>query len=194
MLRWPGKWELGLRWVALAAVPGALLYLAAQTMRRWRGRRLGALHFWAVAPVLVLAYWGVVAQAATDNLTELIATPQPLAFVALCAWLYILFLAAAWLAAPVPTVQRTVRLAGVLVSLPLAALFLHLGLADEIDKYGQQFSALQFLLSTDRQHYAALPVIWLRYSALHVLVIVALSFIQWPHFRNARQQPDHASH
>ena len=194
VLRWPGQWELGLRWVALAAVPGALLYLAAQTMRRWRGRRLGALHFWAVAPVLVLAYWGVVAQAATDNLTELIATPQPLAFVALCAWLYILFLAAAWLAAPVPTVQRTVRLAGVLVSLPLAALFLHLGLADEIDKYGQQFSALQFLLSTDRQHYAALPVIWLRYSAVHVLVIVALSFIQWPHFRNARQQPDHASH
>ena len=67
----------------LAAAPGALLYLAVQTVGRWRGRRLGALHFWAALPVLLLAYWGVVAQAATDNLTELIAAPQPLAFAAL---------------------------------------------------------------------------------------------------------------
>lgn len=187
VLRWPGQWETGLRWVALAAVPGALLYLAAQTVRRWRWRRLGALHFWAALPVLLLAYWGVVAQAATDNLTELIAAPQPLAFAALSAWLYTLFLAAAWLASPVPAAHRIARLAGVAASLPLAALFLHLGLAGEIGKYGQQFSALQFLLSTDRQHFAAQPVIWLRYAALHVLVIVMLAFIQWPHFRAKRQ-------
>lgn len=187
VLRWPGQWETGLRWVALAAVPGALLYLAAQTVRRWRGRRLDALHFWAALPVLLLAYWGVVTQAATDNLIELIAAPQPLAFAALSAWLYTLFLAAAWLASPVPATHRIARLAGVAASLPLAALFLHLGLAGEIDKYGQQFSALQFLLSTNRQHYAAQPVIWLRYAALHVLVIVALAFLQWPHFRTAQR-------
>ncbi|MDZ7584913.1 MAG: VanZ family protein [Thiobacillus sp.] len=186
VLRWPGQWETGLRWVALAAAPGALLYLAAQTVRRWRGRRLGALHFWAALPVLLLAYWGVIAQAATDNLTELISAPQPLAFAALSAWLYILFLAAAWLASPVPAAHRIARLAGVAASLPLAALFLHLGLAGEIDKYGEQFSALQFLLSADRQHYATLPVIWLRYAALHVLVMVVLAFIQWPHFRARR--------
>jgi len=198
VLNWPGQWELGLRWVALAAVPGALLYLAVQTVRRWRGRRLGALHFWVVVPVLGLAYWGVVAQAATDNLTELIAAPQPLAFVALSVWLYILFLAAAQLASPASGSHRTARLAGVAVSLPLAALFLHLGLAGEIDKYGQQFSALQFLLSADRQHYAAQPVIWLRYSVLHALVIAALAFIQWPHFRAVKRPPQtqtqHAPH
>lgn len=187
VLGWPGQWELGLRWVALAAIPGALMYLAAQTVRRWRGRRLSALHFWAALPVLGLAYWGVVVQAATDNLVELMATPQPLAFAALCGWLYIVFLASTLLASPATGARRTLRLAGVLVSLPLAALFLHLGLADTIDKYGRQFSALQFLLSADRQHYAAMPVIWLRYSVLHGLVIAALAFIQWPHFRGARQ-------
>jgi glycopeptide antibiotics resistance protein len=196
VLQWPGPWEIGLRWVALAAIPGALLYLATQSVRRWRGRRLGALHFWAVAPVLLLAYWGVIAQAATDNLTELIATPQPLAFAALCVWLYTLFLAATWLASPVAA-HRTARWIAVLASLPLAVLFLHLGLAGEIDKYGRQFSALQFLLSPDRQHYATQAVIWLRYSALHVLVIVVLAFIQWPYFRAASQlhrQASHASH
>jgi glycopeptide antibiotics resistance protein len=194
VLHWPGQWETGLRWVALAAVPGALLYLAAQTVRRWRGRQLGALHFLAAGPVLALAYWGVVVEAATDNLTELIATPQPLAFAALCTWLYVVFLAVVLLASPVPAARRAVRLAGLLASLPLAALFLHLGLAGEIDKYGQQFSALQFLLSTDRQHYATQPVIWLRYSALHVLVSAALAFIQWPHFRAASQLHRQASY
>ncbi len=197
VLHWSGQWELGLRWTALALIPGALMYLAVQTVRRWRGRRLGALHYWAALPVLGLAYWGVVVQADTDNLVELMATPQPLAFAALCAWLYILFLAAALFASPATAAQRTPRLIGVLVSLPLAALFLHLGLAGAIDKYGRQFSAMQFLLSADRQHYAAMPVIWLRYSALHVLVIAALAFIQWPHFRAARRPhapTHHASH
>jgi hypothetical protein len=192
VLHWPGQWELGLRWVALAAIPGALLYLAAQTVRRWRGQRLGVLHFWAVVPVLVLAYWGVIVQADTDNLVELLATPQPLAFTALCAWLYILFIAAALLASP--AVHRATQLTGVLVSLPLAALFLHLGLAGEIDKYGQQFSALQFLLSTNRQHYATLPAIWLRYGALHMLVIAVLAFIQWPSFRSAQSHRSPTPH
>ncbi|MHB0982697.1 MAG: VanZ family protein, partial [Thiobacillus sp.] len=194
VLHWPGQWELGLRWVALAAAPGALLYLAAQSVRRWRGRRLGALHFWAALPVLALAYWGVVVQGATDNLTELIAAPHPLAYAALCAWLYTVFLAAAWLASPASAARRIGRLAGVAASLPLAALFIHLGLADEIDKYGQQFSALQFLLSADRQHYAALPLIWLRYSVLHMLVIVALASLQWPYFRTTQRNPAHVHH
>jgi glycopeptide antibiotics resistance protein len=188
VLKWRWQWEIALRWMALALIPGALMYLAAQTIRRWRGRRLGALHFWAAAPLLVLAYWGVVAQAATDNLTELIAAPPQLAFLSLCVWLYTLFLAAALLASPASEDQRTARLPVVLVSLPFAALFLHLGLAGELSKYGQQFSALQFLLSADRQHYAGQPVIWLRYSVLHMLVIAALVFIQWPHFRAAQQQ------
>ncbi|MFH1819766.1 MAG: VanZ family protein [Pseudomonadota bacterium] len=197
VLGWPGQWELGLRWVALAAIPGALIYLAAQTVRRWRGRRLSALHFWAALPVLGLAYWGVVIQADTDNLVELMATPQPLAFTALSAWLYMVFLASALLASPAMGAQRMLSLIGALVSLPLAALFLHVGLAGTIDKYGQQFSALQFLLSADRQHYVSMSVIWLRYSALHVLVIATLAFIQWPHFRATQRlhaPTRHASH
>ena len=43
------------------------------------------------------------------------------------------------------------------------------------------------------QHFAAQPVIWLRYAVLHVLVIVVLAFIQWPHFQ-ARRQPNPIAH
>lgn len=194
VLGWPRWLELGLRWIALAAIPGTLLYLAAQTARHWRGWRLGTLHFWAALPPLALAYWGVVAQAATDNLTELIATPRPLAFALLSAGLYAVFVAAALLASPAGTAQRAARWAGVALSLPLAAVCFHFGLAGEIDKYGQQFSALQFLLSSDRQHYASLPVIWLRYAVLHGLVIAILASLQWPHFRAAQRHSAHASH
>ncbi len=197
VLQWHGQWETGLRWVMLTAVPGTLLYLAVQSARRWRGRKLGPLHYWAALLPLMLAYWGIVVQAATDNLTELIASPQLLAFAALCAWLYTIFLAAILLASPVPAAQRTTQIAGLAASLPLAALFLHLGLAGDIDKYGQHFSAMQFLLSTDRQHYASQMAVWLRYGALHVLVIAALAFIQWPYLRpmpRFHAETPHASH
>ncbi len=197
ILHWSWKWETGLRWIVLAVWPGVLLYAAAQTVRRWRGLRLSAMHFWVVLPILGLVYWSVVVQAATDNLTELIAIPQPLGFTALCVWFYTLFLAAAWLASPMPATYRIVRWLGVAISLPLAALFLNLGLAGEIEKYGQQFSALQFLLSADRQHYATQYVIWLRYSVLHMLAIGVLAFIQWPYFRDAQHTPtliNHAPH
>ncbi len=192
VLDWPRWLELVLRWVALAAIPGAVLYLAAQTVRRWRGCRLGAPHFWAAALPLALAYWGVVAQAATDNLTELIATPRPLAFAALCAGFYIIFLAAALLASPAIAAHRSARWSALALSLPLAAICFDLGLAGEIDKYGQQFSALQFLLSSNRQHYASPPSIWLRYVALHVLVVAALALLQWPYFRPLQRHSVHA--
>ena len=188
LLHWPGQWEVGLRWTGLAAVPGALLYLAAQTVRRWRGTRLGALHYGSVLPVLLLGYRVIVVQAATDNLTELMAAPTPVAFAALCTWLYALFLGATLLASPLPARWRLTRWLGVVVSLPMAAAFLQLGLAGEIDKYGQQFAAIQFLLSTDRQHYASLAVCWQRYAVLHVLVMVAIAVVQGPWWRGTQDR------
>jgi glycopeptide antibiotics resistance protein len=192
VLGWPWHWVTGLRWVALVAVPGTLIYLAAQTVRRWSGLRLGARHFWAGLPVLIAAYWIVVPLAATDNLTELLAAPPLLAFVGVCTAFYCIALAAALLGSPRCPVGAA--LWACVVSLPLAAVLLHLGLADEIDKYGERFSALQFLLSRDRAHYASSVALWTRYAVLHLLAISVLAFLQWPHFRSARLISHAASH
>jgi glycopeptide antibiotics resistance protein len=197
VLGWAWQWETLGRWIALASLPGVTIYLAAQSVRSLRGLKLGILHFAAVLPVIPLAYWVVVEAAATDNLVELIAAPRALAYIALCGWLYVLMLAAALAASPLQGKQAKLRFLGILVSLPLAALLLNLGLADGIEKYGQRFSAIQFLLSADRQHYVSPPVVWLRYSVLHFLAIAAIAFIQWPFFR-ARPRPNnqitHADH
>ena len=194
VLGWGGHWEIALRWIALAAIPGTMLYLAAQTARRWRGRKLGTMPFLSAIPVLAGAFWGVVVQADTDNLIELMATPHLLAFMALCAWLFIVFFSAALIASPAAARQRRLRAVSAVGLLPVAALLLSVGLADEINKYDQQFSALQFLLSADRQHYATQTVIWLRYSALHLLVIAALAFLQWPYFRTSRRPEGPSAH
>lgn len=74
------------------------------------------------------------------------------------------------------------------LSLPLAGLLFGAGLAGDIDKYGQHFSAWQFLLSADRQHYASQTAVWLRYGVLHALVIVTLASLQWPYFRSAERR------
>ena len=187
VLNWPWQWEAACRWAVLVSIPGTMIYLATQTVRRWRGLQLGAMHFLAPVPVLLLAYWVVVDEAATDNLVELITTPHAMAFITLCAWLYTLLLAAALFASPLPKMHDRIRVYGVVLSLPLAALFLSLGLAGDIDKYGQRFSAMQFLLSTDRQHYASHAVIWLRYCVLHVLAVSIIASIQWPLFRTAHK-------
>lgn len=197
VLGWPAWAELGTRWIALAAFPGALLYLAVQTVRSMRGLALRALHFWAVVPVLLLAYWGIVVEASTDNLVELIAAPRALGFVALGLWGYVLFFSTILLASPGAPGRRAPRVVAALAMLPLAAGLLSLGLADDVEKYGQHFSALQFLLSTDRAHYADPATLWLRYAVVHVLVIAALAFIQWPHLRGApppNRQASHAFH
>ena len=194
VLNWSWHWELLWRWVALVSIPGTVLYLAVQTVRRRRGLQLGLLHFIVVVPILALAYWGVVTQAATDNLVELLASPNALAFLAVYAWLYTLLLAAALTASPLPKKNYLPRVLGVLGSLPLAALFLSLGLADSIQKYGQQFSALQFLLSADRQHYLNDAAVWFRYSIVHLLAVLAIASLQWPFYRSNNKPQTRFSH
>lgn len=193
ILGWPGRSELALRWVALALVPGSLIHLAVLIVRRLRGLALRFAHFAAVVPPLVVAYWGIFMQAATDNLTELVAAPQPLGFVLLCSGFLAIFVAAAALASPW---RGAAKWAIALASVPLAGACFALGLAADIDKYGQHFSAAQFLLSRDRQHYASGVVIGLRYAIAHVAALLFLATVQWPWLRRRGQANGsfHANH
>jgi glycopeptide antibiotics resistance protein len=153
-LGWPWEWELWGRFLGLAssasaaAFGAALLAFGAPPAMRWLW---GGMLF----PLLIFSYAVVVLGANTDNLVELLAHEARFdAFL----WVWLAgFLA--WLAGYTAgewLVARRPRWAlwYVPASAPLIWGLLQLGLESTLVKYGQVFSALQFLLSSDRSHYA----------------------------------------
>ncbi len=163
-LDWLPELELFARFLGLALGASAALFGGA--MLALSVPRPLAWSWVASVPVLLgLAYAVVVGAANTDNLTELLAHDARLdAFVWtwLAAWLLALggYGGAAWLAGRGPSWAPWL----VLASGPLAFGCLQLGLESTVVKYGRVFSALQFLLSSDRDHYAAPAELALRFT------------------------------
>ena len=184
VLGWPWEWEMLGRFCALhlslmMPVLGASLCVAAIL----KPVMLGDFLYWIV--VCLALSWPlhllVVQSAATDNLTELIAGNA--GFLSSCA------LASAWfltcltgsaLSAALHASRHTVSLARLaLVAAVGAALLYWLGTEHTVVKYGRVFSAFQFILSVDRQHYAqGLPLV-LRYLSAFAMVCCAFVALQW---------------
>jgi VanZ family protein len=186
VLGWPWEWETLLRFGALQSALGLVLTggcVAARVGRRGPGlRAFGAWLGWATLLLPLLRYV-VVEQAATDNLTELMADGGDwLSCLALALWGVLIGAAGAAL-----TGQRATRPAGrvlrgllVALSVPLGYALLQSGLEPNVQKFGVSFSGLQFLLSTSRQSYAAGWELGLRYLSFHVAVIGLIALAQWP--------------
>jgi glycopeptide antibiotics resistance protein len=107
------------------------------------------------AGCFALGYWVVVIEASTDNLTELVRGSGSLAgTLALFAWLWLTALIAYVL---VQAVQHRLGAGLVVPALlfgtGLGLLLLWVGFEPRLEKYGAEFSALQFLLSPDRSQY-----------------------------------------
>ncbi|MEO1766685.1 VanZ family protein [Thiobacter aerophilum] len=163
-LDWPGESEIVARFLGLfaavsaAAFPAASLALGAPRPVRWLAIALAC-------PLVVTSYAVVVLAANTDNLTELLAhSARWDAF--LWVWLagFVTALAGYGLAAWID--GRRVRWLpwAVLGAGPVAWVLLAFGLEPTLVKYGRVFSALQFLLSTDRAHYASDGELVLRFG------------------------------
>ena len=70
-----------------------------------------------------------------------------------------------------------------LVAWPLATLALWQGSEPMLLKYGKAFSAAQFLLSADREHYAGGAALIERYAAACGLLFGLTVLLQWPGWR-----------
>ncbi|AFL75532.1 VanZ family protein [Thiocystis violascens] len=182
VLQWHDELETALRWIALALFPGAVFLLARQGVQVLIGRQAIGSEILSAALLLCISYWGIVDQAATDNLVELMARPHAFSFAMLTGWLFALFLSSALLASPTLRHRFGASVFFVAMLLGISLAILQLGLASEIHKYDQNFSALQFLLSTDRNHYADEATVWLRYVVAHLFIVAALALIQWPYW------------
>jgi len=190
VLHWHWYWEPAGRFVALftafsLSMTASTLLVLAFIYRR---RSAAALLSWIIttATLSPLLYWVVVTNAATDNLIELMAgggTPSAAFFLSL--FVMLVCLGGSSLAAQFQTIRSGLRftvLLGVLISIPLAYLAFAFGSASALEKYGKVFSATQFLLSRDREHYAQGLELGLRYLAFHAGLIGGILFVQYPMF------------
>ena len=199
VLGWPGDWEIAARFVALFSTVwmliagGAALALALEP--RDRG---GSMKAWLpiALPVLALGYVVIVPWAATDNLTELIRDGGGIVGAGLLGGWFLAVGATASLASRTLTGMRgeetggarrwAVAAAAVALSYPVGYLLVMLGTAARIEKYGATFSAMQFLLSPDRDQYASASTLIVLYAIAHTLAWAGIALAQIPAWLAAR--------
>lgn len=194
ILGWPGEWELSGRYMALHTslllqVVGAVLLVQSIL----KPARLSYFLCWLILS-LTLAwplYTVVVTWAATDNLTELVADHASFLSASLLALgLMLTCLSGSALSAALSTRRQL----GLLLSLALggallASLCFWWGAEHTILKYGKVFSAFQFLLSTDRDHYVEGAAMVVRFIAAMGLACGGLAMMQWLFWRSLKNQP-----
>lgn len=192
-LPWPEHLEAWARLTVLLGAPAWLL-LGGSLLAWARTPRIPArcalLAVWLALSCVLLpfAYWVIVVEAATDNLVELLADDaSPMAAAGVAAWWW-LSGAGAMGVARAAEARAWVR---ALLVLALTALLgwavLAVSLESALFKYGASFSALQFLLSPDRQHYLGVAPLVLRYALVHGALLVLLAWA-WRPLARARAQ------
>ena len=186
VLKWPWETEMIARFVPLFSVISVQLTGGVLIAAVFTGNRIGlAILWWLLAAALLfpIQYWAVVSVAATDNITELIADNASVAScLMLSTYLLLVGMSGSLLAAScnVADGRRVAFALGmVAASLPIGYLCLSTGTEAVIIKDKKIFSALQFLLSTDRSHYAAGTELVIRYAVAHLGLVLGTALAQY---------------
>jgi VanZ family protein len=183
VLGWPWEWELLLRFLTLHQAIAMQMFGAVLLVATFqRPAQIAGFMYWLIASLLLSwpLHLVIVEWAATDNLTELMRDGGSFfASSLLAAGILLAFLGGTALgAALVDPARRGWLLLLALLSAPLAASCFLLGLEPVLVKYGKVFSAAQFLLSPDREHYLSHSTLLIRYILVHALVMAAIAIIQ----------------
>lgn len=188
VLDWPWEWELIGRFIGLFTFWSAISFGASLISLRSRLSNMGSLLWtWAIATLTLLpvAYFVVILQASTDNITELLAeSGSPTSCLWVAAGLFVLALAGSRLAFAIGSGMRTGAMQGALwsiASLPFTYLALRAGFESYIIKYDHVYSAFQFILSQDRSHYATPMELLLRYGFAHTVLLLIIATTQAPY-------------
>jgi hypothetical protein len=188
ILGWPWEWELLGRFLALfgfwsTAMTGGVLIASRSFVPHFSY----ALTGWSAGTCLLvpLAYYVVVVEASTDNLVELIANNGGVgAFLLIGLAVAIASSAGTRMALAQASGPQDGRGAAaavwVLGSAVLIYIMLYFGTEQVIVKYDQVFSAMQFLLSSDRSHLASPGELVLRYAAVYCALVAAIAMVQYP--------------
>ncbi|NOQ77111.1 MAG: hypothetical protein GQ475_04875 [Methylococcaceae bacterium] len=124
---------------------------------------------------LPVCYWVVVIEAATDNITELMMD-NGLSFSIIGFFLYMLLFGyiGSILSAFFAFRQKRILLSSIallIISFPLGYILIDWATESLIFKYGDVFSAMQFLLSPDRKHFVTEGELFFRFSVVNFALI-----------------------
>lgn len=184
VLDWPGLTEYIARFVPLVSVLtlqliGGVLFSAS------RAKGYGTARAWWLVTLMVMApfqYWVIVTKAATDNLTELIAHNAGFdAFMLLTSYLLLLGCVSSLfstLGHKLNPTRTVIAIAVLCLSLPIGYFLVVSGTTSTINYQGKEFSALQALLSANRDHYATGLNLWIRFAILHLGAVFVIAFTQ----------------
>lgn len=189
VLDWAWEFEMIGRFIALhsaynLALIGAIL-LAAGISGKKSKKLLGIWFIWC-QPIAWILQTVIVTNAATDNLTELMREGGHFPYAALLFLGIFLASLAATLLASLATQANYRILKGALMALAATASIACLWFGSEpmIIKYGKVFSAWQFLLSPDRNHYISGPQLWLHFALAFSGYIGLVATLQYPFWKN----------
>ena len=189
VLGWPPAIETVLRLGVLFAALSSLLTggaLLARVVSRQAVQRTAAVAWLgSVLPVLVLAHLVSVTFASTDNLTELMTGGGSLVSSTALSGAVLFVSAGASLVAftAATRVAWSRTLAWTLVMMILAAVLAGVGFEQHIIKYGEHYSALQFLLSSDRAHVVSGTALAVRMAVAGMSVVLGVALLQYPFVR-----------
>ncbi len=192
---WPFEIEPALRFAAL----NLIVLWGVISAHRWLDapaseRNVEHGIHWLVGSVLALTIWHVVVvdSAVTDNLVELMRGEGNVRSTVMLFLWWTLVYGSALQTGRVLLGQRPVlHLLGVLGAIVLSYWCAVVALEPMLVKYGQVFSALQFLLSQDRAHYAEPGSLLLRYLGAYAGLLLGLLYLLMPTLlaQRARQAP-----
>ena len=194
--------ERRVRFIALYSLLAVTLALAMVPIAR--ASRCRAAMNWRQFSLLVASAtaWLWLSQtvaftwAATDNLTELIATNGPFDLRGGPFLYLIVMLVATNAALLIRAAESGVWWLGTvafsIVAVPVGWLLLGAGLAEQIDKYGVVFSGTQFLLGPDRRHALSEIVLFIRWAFVQSAAVTMIVIGAWTAHRFAVWQGERA--
>lgn len=188
ILSWPWEWEITGRFLALFFIITTSTTAAALfcSVIFYGSKKITVFRFiiYSIATACI-SHYIVVERAATDNLTELMASGgTAFSSFLLTIFLIIVSFTASLLALSISrkslNQMKKIIIALCIISFPAAFLCIYNATEKTIVKYGQEFSALQFLLSPDRQHFVKIPELLIRYAIAHTGIILFIFLVQIP--------------
>lgn len=188
----PAEIEIFIRFIALFGIFSLLLFGAVLVLNSLLGCYRNLLGYYVSGFIffiflLPIYYWGVVLEAATDNIIELLPNEGRSWLIMLLTLYIFLFTFVGSACSALLAFKQWHKLSWIaligLISYPLGYFLMQWGTEQFIMKYDAVFSALQFLFSTDRNHYVTGEALRLRFFTAHTAIMLLIIITQFPIWR-----------